>query len=216
MSSFPRSPRLRKGAIVSLDALSLVPQTIVFQYNPDSLSRTLNPKTTQNKAGGAETFRLEGPPEEQIDLEIELDAADQLENPAQNPSTVLMGINPQLAALETIMYPKSSQVIANTELAALGTMEIVPPEGPFTVFVWGPNRVLPVRLVTLKVSEEAYDTELNPIRAKVTLSLKVLSYADLQKSHVGYSLYMANHTGKETMAAAAGAGAGITGIGSLV
>ena len=201
MASFPRSPRLRKGAIVSFDMPSLIPQVIVFQYNPDSLARTLKPKTPQSSGGKAEPFRLEGAPEEKIDLEIEFDATDQLEHPEQNQTTTTKGIGPQLAALEIILYPKVSKIVANAVLAQFGTIEMVPPEGPFTLFVWGPSRVLPVQLTSFQVTEEAYDTELNPTRAKVALSLKVLSYSDLQPSHIGYALYAANHIGKEMMAA---------------
>jgi hypothetical protein len=201
MTSFPRSPRLRKGAIVSLDMPSLSPQVIIFQYNPDTLSRTLKPKSNPGKSGSSETFRLEGPPEEQIDVEIELDATDQLENPDQNPTAVANGVSPQLAALEMILYPKASRIIANAALALVGTIEMVPPEGPFTLFIWGPKRVLPVRLIQFRISEEAYDVDLNPIRAKVNLSMKVLSYGDLQQSHIGYALYLANHVGKELLSA---------------
>jgi len=200
MASFPRSPRLRKGAIISLDMPSLSPQVVIFQYNPDTLTRTLTPKTSQSKTGKAETLRLDGPPEEDIELDIELDATDQLENPDQNPTAVQTGVNTQLAALEMILYPKSSSVIANAALAALGTIEVVPPEGPFTLFVWGPSRVLPVKITKFRISEEAYDTELNPIRAKVSLTMKVLTYVDLQQSHIGYALYLANQISKEIMA----------------
>lgn len=201
MASFHGSPRLRKGAIVSLDMPSLAPQIVVFQYNPDTIVRTLTPKTSEGKTRGVETLRLEGPPTEEINIDIELDATDQLELPEQNPTAVLMGISPQLAALEMMIYPKASKVIADAVLAALGTIELVPPEGPFTVFVWGPKRVLPVRLTQFRISEEAHDTALNPIRAKVTLTLQVLTYNDLQPTHIGYALYMANHLGKEIMSA---------------
>jgi hypothetical protein len=102
-----------------------------------------------------------------------------------------------------ILYPKSSLVIANTVLAALGTLEIVPPEGPFTLFIWGAKRVLPVRLTDFSVTEEAYDTNLNPIRAKVTLGLRVLSYSDLNLTHPGYALFLAHQVVKETMASIA-------------
>src|SRR5574337_2076076 len=130
-------PRVKKGAIVSFDLASPVPQVIVFQYNPETLTRTLEPQTAGQEADRSEAFRLKGPPKETISLDIELDATDALEKPSQNPNAVSMGIYPQLSALEMIMYPKSSLVIANTVLEALGTMEIEAPEGPFTLFVWG-------------------------------------------------------------------------------
>ena len=201
MSSFPRSPRVNKGAIVSVDLLNPIPQVILFQYNPDSLTRTL---AAQNIGGGegdrSEPYRLKGPPIETISLDIELDATDQLEHPDQNQVATTMGIHPQLAAIEIILYPKSSLVIANTLKAALGTLEVIPQESPFTLFVWGAKRVLPIRLTEFRVTEEAYDTNLNPIRAKVSLGLRVLSYEDLETTHPGYSLFLAYQTAKEAMA----------------
>ena len=200
MSSFPRTPRLTKGALVSIDRLNPVPKVILLQYNPDSLSRSLQAQTTEGEGSTSEALRLKGPPVETISLEVELDATDRLEHPDQNQDAVSMGIHPQLAALEIMLYPKSSSVIDNDLLAAHGTLEIVPPEAPFTVFVWGTKRVLPVRLTEFNVTEEAHDTNLNPIRAKVSLRMRVLSYADLESTHPGYSLFLSHHVVKETIA----------------
>lgn len=210
MSSSPRSPRLTKGALISYDIGSPIPKVILFQYNPDSLTRTLEARTSGGEGARSEAFRLKGPPVETISLDAELDATDQLEHPDENRIAASMGIHPQLAALEMMLYPKSGLVIANAALAALGTMEIVPPEGPFTVFVWGEKRVLPVRLTSFRVTEEAYDTNLNPIRAKVSLTLRVLSYADVNRTHPGYALFLAHQVTKEAMAAISGATAAST------
>lgn len=200
MSGFSHSPRLTKGAIVSLDIFRPVPQVIIFQYNPDSLTRSLQPRTSSD-GNNSETFRLTGPPIETISLDVELDATDQLEKPDQNKNAVTMGIYPQLSALEMILYPKSSLVIANTVLAALGGLEITSPEGPFTIFIWGAKRVVPVRLTEFNITEEAYDTNLNPIRAKVSLRLHVLSYTDFELTHPGYAMFLTHQIVKETMAA---------------
>jgi hypothetical protein len=99
-----------------------------------------------------------------------------------------------------LLYPKSALVIANTALAQAGNIEIIPPEAPLTLFVWGPQRVLPVRLTSFSITEEAYDTKLNPIRAKVDLSLYVLSYIDLKLTNPGYMLFLAHQIAKEIMA----------------
>jgi hypothetical protein len=202
MTDFPRSPRLTKGAIVSFDIFNfgLIPQAIQFQYNPDSLTRTLQGQTSGGEGNPLESFRLTGPPVESISLDIELDATDQLEHPDQNNVATRFGIHPQLAALEMILYPKSSVVVANTILAALGTIELIAPEGPFTLFIWGDKRVLPVRLTEFRVTEEAYDTNLNPIRAKVSLGLRVLSYMDFKLTHPGYYLFLSHQVVKEQMA----------------
>ena len=200
MSSFPRSPRLFKGAIIAIDDFILNSKVISFQYNPDTITRSLTPKHSKAQGSNAEAFRLEGAPDETINVDVELDATDQLESPGKNLSTVLLGISPQLAALETIMYPSPSQIISNAALAKSGTKEIIPPVGPLTLFIFGATKVLPVKITKYDITEEAYDANLNPIRAKVKISMSVLTYADLQQSQLAYSLYQVNHVGKEVMA----------------
>jgi len=198
-SSFPGTPSITKGAIVSFDLFNPVPQVVQFQYNPDSLTRSLQGQHREGGGSVSETFRLEGPPVETISLDIEFDATDRLEHPDENEDVKLLGVFPQLSALEMMLYPKSSLVIANTILAATGTMEIVPPEGPFTLFIWGAKRVVPVKLTQFNITEEAHDTNLNPIRAKVQLGMRVLTYKDLSMTHPGYSVFLAHQVVKETM-----------------
>lgn len=199
MSSFPGTPRLLKGAIVGLDPANPIASIIVFQYNPDTMTRRLEPRTMGGQEGDkSEALRLTGPPKETITLSIEVDASDQLEQ--GEPIAVASGVNPPLAALEMLLYPKSSTVIANAVLANVGNIEIIPPEAPMLLFIWGPTRVLPVRVTSFSITEEAFDTALNPIRAKVDLTLYVLSYADLKQTHPGYNLFMAYQIAKEALA----------------
>lgn len=197
MSSFPGSPKLVKGAIVGIDPLNPLASVIVFQYNPDKLTRTLKPQTSGGDKKG-EALRLKGPPEETIKLDIEIDAADQLE--VADPVAVGMGISPTLSALEMLFYPKSSLVITNEILKAVGIIEIVPPEAPLTLFVWGANRVVPVRLTDVSITEEAFDVKLNPILAKVSIGLRVLNYNDLGVISAGGALFMTHQILKEVMA----------------
>ena len=211
MTTFPGSPRLLKGAIVGIDPLNPLASVIVFQYNPETLTRTLTPQMAGGTGGDrSEALRLKGAPIEAITVAVEIDATDQLEK--ADALAVGMGVYPQLSALEMLIYPKSALVIANTVLLALGTIEIIPPEAPMTLFIWGPKRVLPVRLTQFGITEEAYDVNLNPIRAKVTLGLQVLSYNDLPLSHPGYALFLAHQVVKETMATISSVGS----ISSLV
>ncbi len=198
MTTFPRSPRLLKGAIVGVDPLNPVASVIVFQYNPDTLTRTLQAQTAGDGGDRSEALRLKGAPIETIKLEVEIDATDQLER--GETTAVTHGIHPQLAALEMLIYPKSALVIANTVLLALGTIEVVPPIAPFTLFIWGPKRILPVRLTEFSITEEAHDVSLNPIRARASLGLRVLSYNDLPLLHPGYGLFVAHQVAKEAMA----------------
>jgi hypothetical protein len=199
MTTFPNSPRVFKGAIVGLDPFNPLASIIVFQYNPDSLTRTLTAQTT---GGGSvdrgEAMRIKGPPQETIKLDVELDAADQLEHGNVIAST--LGLYPVLASLEMLLYPKSALVIANEVLAAVGVIEIIPPEAPLTLFIWGIKRVVPVRLTEFSITEDAFDTDLNPIRAKANLGMRVLTYQDLGLLSVGGALYMVHQIATEVMA----------------
>lgn len=207
--TFPGSPRLLKGAIVGIDPLNPQSAVIVFQYNPESLTRTLTVQTTgSDNASQGEVLRLSGPPQEAIKVDIEIDATDQLER-GTPPATVL-GIHPALAALELLLYPKSGLVIANEVLARVGVIEIIPPEVPLTLFVWGEKRVLPVRITEFSITEEAFDPNLNPIRAKVSLGMTVLNYHTLGLTSVGGALFMAHQILKETMATLNSASGSVT------
>lgn len=197
MTTFPGSPRLQKGAIIGLDPINPLASVVVFQYNPATLSRTLKAQATGGTNKG-EVLRLSGPPEEDITLDLIIDAADQLEQ-AEFPATS-MGIYPALSSLEMLLYPKSALVIANEVLSALGVIEIIPPEAPLTLFVWGVKRVLPVRITQFSITEENFDPNLNPIHASVKLTLRVLNYQDLGMSSAGGALFMAHQVVKEVMA----------------
>jgi len=198
MTDFPGSPKTLKGALIGLDAANPVASIIVFQYNPLKMTRTLVAQTSGSEGSIFETQRLKGAPQETIKIEIELDAADKLEK-GDNIATDL-GIYPQLSALEMLVYPKSALVITNSILLGLGTIEVIPPMGPLTLFIWGPQRILPVRLTEFTINEEAYDTKLNPIQAKVNLGLRVLSYNDLSLTHPGYYLFLTHQVVKEVFA----------------
>jgi len=198
MTYFPGSPRLTKGAIIGFDQLNPLASVIIFQYNPQSLTRSIRARTSSTEGDQSEVARLSGAPEEKISLDIEIDATDQLEK--ADTTAISMGIYPQLSALEMLLYPKSSQIIANTALMATGTIEIIPPQGPFIFFIWGMKRILPVRMDEFTITEEAHDVNLNPIRAKVSLNLRVLSYNDLSITHPSYYTFLAHQIVKETMA----------------
>ncbi|MCZ6619878.1 MAG: hypothetical protein O7E57_17305 [Gammaproteobacteria bacterium] len=217
MTTFPGSPRLIKGGIVLINPeTSAVQRIIALQYNPESISRTLQVQGVGEGGDRSETLRLTGPPVETIKLDAEIDATDQLEFPDQNPNASQLGIHPQLAALETIVYPASSQLQMNNTLAQAGTLEIAPMQAPLTLFIWSKNRILPIRLTDFSITEEAFDPALNPIRAKVSLGMRVLNVTDLGFAHTGGSLFMAYHQQKERLAAMSQGGAmGAMGIGGI-
>lgn len=203
------SPRLLKGAIVAIDENKPLPSVIIFQYNPHTLTRRLEPQTVGGQSR-AEPLRIKGAPVETIDVQIEIDATDQLEK--AGPTAVTMGIYPQLSALEMLVYPPSERVLQNESLLDQGTIEIIPPEAPLTLFVWGPKRILPIQLSSFSITEEAHDINLNPLQAKVSLSMKVLSYNDLLSDHKGHKIFLAHQQAKEAMSILGS----VSGLGSLV
>ena len=215
MSGFPNSPRLVKGGIVLVDPDSgAVQKIIVLQYNPDTLTRTLAPQGVKEEGDRSEALRLTGPPIETIKLDAEIDATDQLETADAQATQV--GIHPLLASLEIIVYPSSAQMQANNRRAQSGTLEITPVIAPLTLLIWSKNRIVPVRLTDFSITEEAFDPNLNPIRAKISLGMRVLNVDDLGFNVKGGSLFMAYQQQKERLAAQnAGGALSALGIGGI-
>lgn len=215
MSSFPGTPKIIKGGIVLIDPVSgAVRRIIALQYNPDSISRSLQVQGIGESGDRSEALRLKGPPVETIKVEAEVDATDQLE--IVDGVAISVGLHPQLAALELIIYPSSSQLQTNNSLAQSGTLEIAPMESALMLFIWSQQRVIPVRLTEFSITEEAFDVSLNPIRAKVSLGLRVLNVNDLGFNHKGGSLFMSYLQHKEQLAKKLGNGSftslGISGV----
>jgi hypothetical protein len=201
VSSFPGSPRLLRGGLVQVDPESgSVLGTIALQFNPDTLTRTLQVQATGETGDRSQALRLRGAAVETIKLEAEIDATDTLDDPDANPDAVRLGIHPQLAALEALVHPRADDLQANEALAGAGVLEVLPLEAPLTLFVWSRQRVVPVRVTDLSVTEEAFDAALNPIRAKASISLRVLSVDDLGFDHRGGTLFMAYLRNKEALA----------------
>ena len=99
-----------------------------------------------------------------------------------------------------LVNPTVETLLADDAMANAGTLEILPLEQPLTLFVWSSSRVIPVRLTDFSITEEAFDPNLNPIRAKVSLGLRVLSIDDLGFQHPGGRLFMSYLTNKESLA----------------
>ena len=197
---------------------SAVKSIIALQYNPDSLSRTLQIQAVQGAQDGTrvDALRLRGPAVETIKVDAELDATDQLEHPTLFPLAVQFGLHPQLAQLEMLVNPTVETLMSDDSMANAGRLEIIPLEQPLTLFVWSKMRVVPVRLTDLSVTEEAFDPKLNPIRAKVSLGMRVLSIDDLGFSHPGGRIYMSYLTNKEQLASQATSVAlSVLGLGGL-
>jgi hypothetical protein len=219
MPASPISPRLVKGGIVTMDPdTTALKRVIALQYNPDTLTRTLQIQAVQGAQDGTrvDALRLRGPAVETIKIDAELDATDQLEFPNQYPIAVQYGLQPQLAQLEMLVNPTVETLMSDDSMANNGTLEIIPLEQPLTLFVWSKSRVVPVRLTDFSITEEAFDTNLNPIRAKVSLGLRVLNVDDLGFAHPGGRMFMTYLTNKQQLASqAASAAISVLGLGGL-
>jgi hypothetical protein len=195
MSTFPEASRPVRGGFVLVDPDNGRPiKTIPFQYNPDTLSRTLQPQGIGNEPGDRlEVLRLKGPPHESFKFDAEFDATDA-------PETHPDGLYPVLSALELSICPTVGQLQEEDRLARQGQIEVAPAESPLMVLVLGRKRVVPVRVTDFSITEEAFDAALNPIRAKVSVGVRVLTVDDLGHRHKGGVLYLSYQGQKETFA----------------
>jgi hypothetical protein len=197
-SEYPRSPKLLKGALIQFSAPMLIPipNIIVFQYNPESMTRKIKSwgPATQDGDGASKDPKEESPlaqpfdPNETFSLSLELDAADALEEPEKHPVAVISGVADRIAAMEMLLYPPGESTLGGllgvSVAASLGGVgasaggaaaDIVPRKDvPVVLFFWGPGRIVPVRLTDFSVEEQAFSPTLYPLRAKVTVGLKVL------------------------------------------
>jgi hypothetical protein len=187
-------PKILKGALVTITGTENA-GVIAFQYNPEKLTRNVTPHYIAGEQNNnAEPIRFQGAPSETIDVEVMIDAIDQLAS-ARNPSS--SGIHPQLAALELLGAPTVEEIRGS---ASKQSIEILPWLVPVTVFVYGPNRIVPVRVESVRVTEELHDPNLNPIRATVSLSLSVITCSTTLPNTKAYETWMAYQQQKERMA----------------
>jgi hypothetical protein len=214
VTTFPGSPRTLRGGFVVMDADGrAVVRTIPFQYNPETLTRTLAPRGATAQTGDRlEALRLVGPPVETLKVEIVLDATDRLEHPDRFPSAVAEGISADLAELETMIAPRVADLAAADALARRGTLEILPLPSPLLVLVLGAHRTIPVRITEFSVTEEAFDPRLNPILARVGLGMRALTVDDLPFASKGAGLFLAAARRREALAARRGATAAALGL----
>ncbi len=196
-----------KGAFINLGAglLGALPNIVVFQFNPDRVSRTptlTQPPTRPMGAGTRDATQQASAPAESYSFTLKLDASDQL---AQgNPIAVASGILPALSALELLMVPASSMTIDLFGLAGNtpGPFKNPPTRLPTVLFFWGPFRIWPVTVNSLSVTELQYDQLLNPIRADINVGLQVLTPSQIDKdSSLANGAYQYSLGVKQVMAA---------------
>jgi hypothetical protein len=205
----PLRPNVQKGALAVYPTQtpgSQPSRVIVFQFNPDTMKRTLAhrapPAPTGGNTGAAreDVLRVAGPPVETISITVDMHAGDQLADPAGNQMVAENGLHPVLATLELLMYPPTQSAIQIQQQAAQGRVQVNPADLPLVLLVWGRSRVVPVKLTSFGITEEAFDTRLNPIAAKVELGMQVLTYVELADSSVGRDAFIAYQQGKESLA----------------
>lgn len=203
-TGFPGTPKVLRGGLVRIDpGTRRLLDVVVFQYNPDSLTRTIQPRAIGGEPGDRlEVLRLTGPPHETIKFDAEIDAADQLEHPTQaaNLPVAEQGLLPALAVLERLVTPSAAELLVVDTLFDQGMLEVAPMEAPLVVLVWGVKRVVPVLISGLSFTEEGFDPHLQPIRVKASIECKVLTSSDLPLQHVGGTLYIAYRQAVEQLA----------------
>lgn len=193
-TGYSRSPKLLKGALIEFSErfIGPIPNVIMFQYNPEMMTRTLEAWQpsggggTSNASVDASNTAQPFDPPESFTLELELDAADDLEDPDSHPIAQKSGVADRIAAMEMLLYPQADSLtggLMGSIAGALGvsTGGFLPASRgtvPVVLFVWGPGRIVPVRLTTFSVEEQAYSPLLYPIRAKVSIGLKILTPND--------------------------------------
>ena len=161
MSSSPLSPRVVHGALGCVDPATLATTRVMtFPYNPETLTRTLESASPAPRPALPAQADLPAAPRQVIRFVLQLDATDQLESPDRNPLAVQFGVYPLLSALEMLMYPPNTS------------------EDALTLFAWGANLLVPVRVAELESVEQLFDPRLNPIRAEVRVTLWVWTEAD--------------------------------------
>ncbi len=243
MSAFPRSPKLLKGALIEFSErfIGPVPNVIVFQYNPENMTRSLEvwSQNNNNSGGGSasnDTSHTAQPfdPPETFTLALELDATDALEKPESHPVAFISGVADRIAAMEMLLYPQSDSLLGGLLGSVTGSLSVGASVGgggsigggvpgiagsgsaqtasrgtvPVVLFAWGPRRIVPVRLTSFSVEEQAYSPSLYPIRAKVSIGLKILTPKDFPPCHrklsedIAITAFKFTRKQKEVLAAA--------------
>ncbi|MCM1983266.1 CIS tube protein [Lyngbya confervoides] len=178
------------------DILGIIPNVIPFQYNPEKLSHSLTPwnpfEVDQTQRGAQAPTVQPFAPKETFNFTLEIDATDDLED--SNSVATLVGVADRLAALKKLTLPSAGLIgdlVASAQALAGGAnTQAVRPTVPVVLFIWGPGRILPVRVTSYSVDETLFSPALYPIQATVTLGLEVLT-PDVFKCQTGIAVELA-------------------------
>jgi len=207
-----------KGALIEYGSglVGPIPNIVIFQFNPETVTRTIqipNRRLTTG-SGGASLEAHQGgePPVETVSVVAKFSAADKLND--NNILARAVGIGPQLAALEKMVFPggKISGLIG-AALDAIGdavfggSSKKKGPEKPIPrqkypriLFIWGLTRVLPVTIESMTITEEQYDSLLNPIQAEVNIGLAITPVSNCSDDEIGKGAYQYSSMAKEVLA----------------
>lgn len=198
MSRFPGTPKSMRGAIFSLKPPNIIPTLVVFQYNPHEVRRSITAAGGQSNARGGAGWAHQEEPDEKVSFSADLNAADQPPGSIGLP----VGLHPQLAALENLIYSPPLPGLSLAGAGLGGTVDILSGTTQLTLLIWGPARVAPVELTSLVVTEQDFDEWLNPIRATIQFELKVLAARDLAAGHPAAEIQKTYHVLRQVSAAA--------------
>lgn len=196
---------LLRGVLVeySGEFLGPIPNIVFFQFNPEQLARTINiPEPPTANASGRtrqrEPAQTSAPPTESFTVTAHFSAADDLGGGGAGSAIPrVFGVGPQLAALEKMVYPAGPlSGLIGQALDAIGDAlggggddapsRPTPRESvPRILFIWGPTRVLPVRIKSMSINEQKFDAFLNPVQAEVQIGLEVMSFARTSSDKIG-------------------------------
>lgn len=177
---------LMRGALIEYgsDFMGPIPNVVIFQFNPETLTRTVQIPPRPSSATARETTQAGEPAIEKISLKASFSAADEF---GDNKALArLFGVGTRLAALEKMVHPSNdllaaigAAIGAAADALGIGGGDSAPRQpiprqkNPKILFIWGPYRILPVVLDSMTITEQEYDFVLNPIRAEVSLSMSV-------------------------------------------
>jgi len=175
--------RLVKGAFVDSNLLAFPPLIVPFQFNPDRLTRrkTVRVETPRSRRGQEESTptgeslgeaQTTATNPETISMDIRLDATDALES--GDPIAGEFGVLPALSALEMMITPRSESIFGGLLGLSANFGFGDRRRTPVLIFVWGRQRIFPVRLTDLNIQEVEYHPNLNPTRVIAGVSLQVL------------------------------------------
>jgi len=202
-----------RGALIEYgtDFLGPIPNVVIFQFNPESLTRNIEIPPRPTGVAVRETSSAGVPPVEKFTLKVQFNAADAL-NRSDNALDPVrtFGLGPQLAALEKMARPATKRLLS-AALDAIGdalglgggddpTQSIPREKYPRILFIWGVTRVLPVIIESLSITEQQYDSVLNPMQAEVSLGLAVVPPGTCSDDTVGRGAFTYSETAKEAMA----------------